>query len=160
DAARGRLLTLGAGLLAAGALIFTALNFRLSRRTLELFEQGQVTDRYTKAIEQLGSDKLDVRIGSIYALERISRDSAFDHPSVMDVLAAFIREHSQEPWPRSATGESEGDTPGRRPRPDVQAAVTVIGRRDPHRDQRPVDLARAVLGGADLRNVRLANALL
>jgi len=44
-------------------------------RTFELTEQGQVTDRYTKAIEQLGSDKLDVRIGGIYALERIARDS-------------------------------------------------------------------------------------
>jgi hypothetical protein len=30
-----------------------------------LTEQGQVTDRYTKAIEQLGSDKLDGRIGGI-----------------------------------------------------------------------------------------------
>ena len=46
DAARGRLLTLLAGLFAAGALAFTALNFRLSRRTFELTEQGQVTDRY------------------------------------------------------------------------------------------------------------------
>ena len=66
DNARGRLLTLGAGLFAAGALIFTALNFNLlrrnseqadqwQRRTYELTEQGQVTDRYTKAIEQLGS---------------------------------------------------------------------------------------------------------
>ena len=62
DAARGRLLTLGAGLLATGALLFTARNFTLSRRTFELTEQGQVTDRYTKAIEQLGSDKLDVRV--------------------------------------------------------------------------------------------------
>ena len=68
DNARGRLLTLGAGLLAAGALIFTGRNFLLSR-------EGQVTDRYTKAIEQLGSDKLDVRIGGIYALERIAHDS-------------------------------------------------------------------------------------
>src|SRR5580693_394103 len=92
DAARGRLLTLGAGLFAAGALLFTARNFTLSR-------EGQVTDRYTKAIEQLGSDKLDVRIGSIYALERVARDSAKDHPTVMEVLAAFIREHSLEPWP-------------------------------------------------------------
>jgi hypothetical protein len=75
DAARGRLLTLGAGLLAAGALLFTARSFTLSRRTFELTEQGQVTDRYTKAIEQLGSDKLDVRIGGIYALERIVWDS-------------------------------------------------------------------------------------
>ncbi len=44
DNARGRLLTLGAGLLAAGALLFTARTFALSR-------EGQVTDRYTKAIE-------------------------------------------------------------------------------------------------------------
>ena len=68
DNARGRLLTLGAGLFAAGALVFTARNFTLSR-------EGQVTDRYTRAIEQLGSDKLDVRIGGIYALERVARDS-------------------------------------------------------------------------------------
>jgi len=40
------LLTLGAGLFAAGALLFTARNFTLSR-------EAQVTDRYTKAIEQL-----------------------------------------------------------------------------------------------------------
>jgi hypothetical protein len=70
--ARDRLLTLGAGLFAAGALIFTALNFvpsqrtvDLSRRTFELTEQGQVTDRYTKAVEQLGSDKLDREDGVV-----------------------------------------------------------------------------------------------
>ena len=83
DNARGRLLTLGPA---------------CSRRArYELTEQGQVTDRYTKAIEQLGSDKLDVRVGGIYALERIARDSKTDHPTVMEVLAAFIREHSREP---------------------------------------------------------------
>lgn len=74
DNARGRLLTLGAGLFAAGALWFTARSFTLSR-------EGQVTDRYTKAITQLGSKKLDVRIGGIYPLERIARDSARDHPT-------------------------------------------------------------------------------
>jgi hypothetical protein len=87
DAARGRLLTLGAGLFAAGVLVYTARNFRLSR-------EAQVTDRYTKAITQLGDDKPDVRIGGIYALERVARDSRRDHPAVMEVLAAFIREHS------------------------------------------------------------------
>ena len=148
DNARGRLLTLGAGLFAAGALVFTALNFNLlrrnseqadqwQRRTHELTEQGQVTDRYTKAIEQLGSDKLDVRIGGIYALERIARDSARDHPTVMEVLTAFIREHSQEKWPPSGTG---GQNRERSTRPDVQAALTVVGRRDAKRDTRPLDL--------------------
>src|SRR6266568_4075356 len=130
DAARGRLLTLAAGLFAAGALVFTTLNFNLSRRTFELTEQGQVTDRFTKAIEQLGSDKLDVRIGGIYALERIARDSAKDHPTVMEVLTAFIREHSREPWPPSNADQSVQE---RLTRPDVQAALTVIGRRGAER---------------------------
>jgi len=104
DAARGRLLTLGAGLFAAGALIFTARNSlfaqrtaQATQRTVQLTEQGQVTDRYTKAIEQLGSDKLDVRIGGIYALELVALDSPRDHPNVMEVLAAFIRGHSSRP---------------------------------------------------------------
>ena len=155
DAARGRLLTLGAGLLAAAALLFTARNFALSRHTFELTEQGQVTDRYTKAIEQLGSDKLDVRIGGIYALERIARDSPRDHPTVMEVLTAFIREHSREPWP-----PPDADNPDqlRRTRPDVQAAVTVAGRRDVKRDILPIDLTGADLTGADLTGADLTGA--
>jgi hypothetical protein len=93
DAARGRLLTFGAGVFAAGALIFTARNFTLTR-------VGQVTDRYTKAIEQLGSDKRDVRVGGIYALERI--ETPRRSPTVMEVPAAFVRVHSRERWLRRA----------------------------------------------------------
>jgi len=148
DNARGRLLTLAAGVFAAGALAFTARNFTLSRRTLDVTEQGQVTDRYTKAIEQLGSDKLDVRIGGIYALERVARDSPRDHPTVMEVLAAFIRVHSHEQWPPPEHGNDA--IPLRTTRPDVQAAVTVIGRRDSNSDRRRIDLTRADLSRADL----------
>jgi len=149
DNARGRLLTLGAGLLAAGALWFTA-------RNVSLYREGQVTDRYTKAIEQLGSDKLDVRIGGIYALERIARDSARDHPTVMEVLTAFIREHSREqPSPDPGGPEQERST-----RPDVQAALTVIGRRDARRDIRLIDLTGADLTAAVLTRVDLTGAVL
>ena len=168
DAARGRLLTLAAGLFVAGALVFTALNFNLSR-------EGQVTDRYTKAIEQLGSKKLDVRIGGIYALERVARDSAQDHPTVMEVLSAFIREHSHEPWPPPAVDEPgrygvvrgigavlkrspKPDVPEGATRPDVQAAVTVIGRRNARHDRQPVDLAGADLTHADLADADLTRA--
>jgi Pentapeptide repeats (8 copies) len=145
DNARGRLLALGAGLFAAGALIFTARNFALSR-------EGHVTDRYTKAIEQLGSDKLAVRIGGIYALERVARDSAKDHPTVMEVLAAFIREPpppdlADSPVRPSASGELA------RLRPDVQAAVTVIGRRISRNDRDRINLH-----GADLAHVNLPGA--
>jgi hypothetical protein len=173
DAARGRLLTLGAGIFAAGALIYTARNFTLSRRTFELTEQGQVTDRYTKAIEQLGSDKLDVRIGGIYALERIARDSARDQRVVMEVLAAFIRERSRKRLTPSAN-EPGFDAPSNQVDPDVQAALTVIGRRNPDHDpedvriqtpaggllERPygVNLIGVYLAKADLINAYLVNA--
>jgi Pentapeptide repeats (8 copies) len=150
DNARGRLLTLGAGLFAAGALVFTARNFTLSR-------EGQVTDRYTKAIGQLGSDKLDVRIGGIYALERIARDSKRDHPTVMEALTAFIREHSHEQWPVPDPGTHLA--PPRTTRPDVQAALTVVGNRDPKRDIRRVDLSRADLSGANLAGARLGGLI-
>ena len=148
DAARGRLVAFGVGLFAAGALIYTARNFSLAR-------QGQVTDRYTKAIEQLGSDKgLDVQIGGIYALERIARDSPRDHPTIMEVLAAFIRDHSSEQWPPAEPG-GEG-TPERLTRPDVQAAVRVVARRDAQRDILPIDFTRADLTRADLTRATLA----
>ena len=157
DAARGRLLTFGAGLFALGALVYTARNFTLSR-------EGQVTDRYTKAIEQLGSEELDVRIGGIYALERVARDSARDHPTVMEVLAAFVREHSREQWPPPAD-EPGADAPERTTRPDVQAAITVIGRRNPRHDRQPVNLVGAnltdaVLTGAELSGADLTGAIL
>jgi hypothetical protein len=149
DNARGRLLTLGAGLFAAGALVFTVRNFTLSR-------EGQVTDRFTKAIEQLGSDKLDVRIGGIYALERIARDSAKDFPTVMVVLNVFIREHSHDQWPLP---EHKGDpAPSRRTRPDVQAALRVIGHRDPTGDIRVFDLTSAILIHANLDGLNLTSS--
>ena len=72
DTARGRVLALGAGLLATGALLLTERRFALSRN-------GRVTDRYATAREQLGSEKVDVRIGGIHALEQIARDSPIDH---------------------------------------------------------------------------------
>jgi hypothetical protein len=157
---RGRLLTLGAGLIATCALLFTARNFTLSR-------EGRVTDRYTRAVTQLGDEKLDVRISGIYALERIARDSETDHPTVMEVLTAFIREHSQEPYGhRQRPGSDnvvlpsgwlrrrlvwwayrwltpEGRDQKRTTRPDVEAAITVVGRRDSKRDIRRINLRGA-----------------
>jgi len=151
--ARGGLLTLAAGLVASAALVFTARNLALSRRAFELTAQGQVTDRYTKAIEQLGSNKIDIRIGGIYALERIAGDSARDHPTVMEVLAAFIREHSRESSPLP-TAEN-GVTADWLARADVQAAIAVIGRRDTDRDVRQVNLAFANLARAELLKANL-----
>ena len=144
------MLALGAGLLATGALVFTARSLARSRA-------GQVTGRYAQALEQLGCAEQDGRIGGIRALEHVARDSPRRHPAVMEVLAAFIRERSRQHWPPPDPG---GQARERSPRPDVQAAITVVGRRLAERDLRPVDLAGSDLTGADLTGADLTGALL
>jgi len=57
--------------------------------------QRRITESFSKAIEQLGSDKLEVRLGGIYALERISQESPRDYWTVMENLTAFVRERTQ-----------------------------------------------------------------
>jgi hypothetical protein len=152
DTMRGYLIQVGAGVIAAGALLYTALNFQLSR-------EGHVTDRYTKAIEQLGSDRLDVRLGAIYALERIMIDSARDHPTIVEVLAAFVREHASAAAPSTDPGSSAQAEERPRPATDTQAALTVLGRRPAGRTERgPVNLADANLTGANLTGASLIGA--
>ena len=50
-----------------GAVLFIGLYFTL--RNLQLTQDRQIIEHYTRAVEQLGSDKLEVRLGAIYALE-------------------------------------------------------------------------------------------
>jgi hypothetical protein len=74
---------------AVGGLAYTARSYGLSRA-------GQITDRYSKAIEQLGAASLDVRMGGIYALEQLATDSdrKRDMDTIVEVLSAFVRVHS------------------------------------------------------------------
>src|SRR4051794_32743669 len=104
--ARTAVLGILAGTIAGVGAVFTGLAYRLNRDSLEhnretaarshaLDQARQITERFTRAIDQLGeSEKLDVRLGGIYALERIARDSADDHPQVIEVLTAYVREHA------------------------------------------------------------------
>jgi Pentapeptide repeats (8 copies) len=130
-----------------GTVAVAYMGFRFSRRTLDATCERQIVDGYIKAIKQLGSKKHDVRIGGIYALERIARDSARDHPTVMEVLTAFVREHSRISLRQS---RADGAEPEQSPRPDIQAALTAVGRRDSKHDIRPIDLSGAELTDAKL----------
>ena len=62
---------------------------------MQLNREGQITERFTHAIDQLGNTGVDVRLGGIYALERIANDSPRDRETIFEVLAAFIRERSR-----------------------------------------------------------------
>ena len=66
----------------------------LAWRNSQLTEDKNVTERFSKAVEMLADEKLEVRLGGIYSLERIAKDSKEDHPVILEVLTAFIRERS------------------------------------------------------------------
>src|SRR6266498_3922187 len=63
------------GLFLISGVVATWRQVQLTRHQLDLLREGQITERFTRAIEQLGSDNLDVRLGGIYALERIASSS-------------------------------------------------------------------------------------
>jgi hypothetical protein len=144
NAVRQTLLVAFAGIATTAGLAFTARTYLLSRR-------GQLTERYGRAITQLASDKLAERLGGVYALEHVLRESATDHETVVDVLAAFVRDR--------APGGAPAVDP-RAPASDVQAALTVLGRRPSRPESQRLNLANTCLAEADLNDARLARAAL
>ncbi|MEJ8670873.1 pentapeptide repeat-containing protein [Streptomyces sp. NBC_01017] len=119
------------------------------REQAEITREGQVTERYVEAIKLLSSGNLTQRLGGIYSLERIMWDSDKDRSTAVEVLAAFIRE-------RAAIRDSDESGNGKNPEEDVQAALTVLGRRPIHEENTDfIDLRRT-----DLRGANLADAVL
>jgi hypothetical protein len=101
DAALGRartaLLALLAGTIAVVGALYTARAFALNRR-------GQITERFSRAIEHLADERTAVRLGGIYAFERIAHESADEHGPTLEVLTAYVRQNSAWPTP-AAPGE-------------------------------------------------------
>jgi len=80
------------------AVLLAGFYFTLDK--LRVTVERHMTDRFTQAIDQLGNDKLEIRLGGIYALERMAATSEKDHWKIMEVLTAYVREHA----PRRAAG--------------------------------------------------------
>jgi uncharacterized protein YjbI with pentapeptide repeats len=161
-----------------GAFFLFGLYFTWSN--LVVTQEKNLTDLYTKAVEQLGSDRLEVRLGGIYALERIARGSEKDQSTIMEVLTAYIRDNApwppedyslakkKRPWtkpkekeailPKKGKTEDEYKEFSIKPDPDIQAVLTVIGRRsriNTQEESQRLDLSETDLRGADLREAHL-----
>jgi uncharacterized protein YjbI with pentapeptide repeats len=156
-------------------LYFTARTLRISQETLRVTQEGQITERFTQAIEHLGDhDHLMIRLGGIYALARIARDSDRDHWPIMEVLTAYVRANA--PWPpkqaqQPADGPGlEGQSPEihthapstaedlmrQRTPIDIQAILTIIGQ--PTRSSNREEMNRLDLRNTDLRFADLHEA--
>ena len=64
---------------------------RIAGVTERDLEERRVTELYTKAVEQLGSDKAPVRLGGLYALERLGQDNPRQRQTIVNVLCAYLR---------------------------------------------------------------------
>jgi hypothetical protein len=138
-----------------GAFILGGLFF--TWQSLNISKEGQITERFTRAIEQLGDDELQIRLGGIYALERIAKDSKRDHWPIMEILTTYIR--IRAPWPAENREEKESLREKKTPPPDIQAILTVIGRRThTSKEEKVLMLSNTDLRGAFLRDAFLYKA--
>jgi uncharacterized protein YjbI with pentapeptide repeats len=122
------------------ALLLTAYvgyrNFRIGEQNLKVAEDNlkvtqdkQVTERFSKAIEHLGSDKIDIRLGGIYILEQIAIDSPEKyHWNMVEILSAVIREKSPH------IVDIRKDNKVIPPKVDIKAIAFVLSRRNVERD--------------------------
>ncbi|CAI7976213.1 conserved hypothetical protein [Frankia sp. Hr75.2] len=166
-ALQGGLLTAAAALTAvAGGLIALDETRRANRDT-------HVRELYVEAVKLLNDAELGIRLAGIYALERIARDSIADQRTVVEVLAAFVRQrthHQATPTPslrRPPPGRrwtqpspGTGDDAPMRLTIDIQAALTVLGRLPRRRGVSRADLSGLSLINAELVKADLAGAQL
>jgi Pentapeptide repeats (8 copies) len=162
---------LTAGVAGAGVIFFTWRGQRLTReaqgvtqkntqKQLEQARLGQITERFTRAIDQLGATEegkknLEVRLGGIYSLERTAHDDQDYHRPIMEVLATYVRRHAA----RKPGKESKDNAAT--PEPDIQAILEVIGRRSkPHRINEEVEYGTIELNNTDLQGANLKGAYL
>jgi hypothetical protein len=149
-----------------------------TRRQLAIAQEGQLAERFSRAIEHLGSsqENLDVRLGGIFALEWIATSSPRQRRTVASILTAYVRRHAA--WTAGPAQRARISGPPPTPladlprlearAPDIQAALTVLGRLvSPTEDMAEVvdrlqlfdtDLRGAFLVGANLQAVLLGGA--
>lgn len=143
----------------------------LTLQSLQNAERRQIEDRYSKALEQLGSEKIEARLGAIYSLGKIAADSvslnagmakAPDQPGeidrkpaskdfhweIMQTLASYIRGNA----PRT----SKKTRPSSEMPTDIQAALNVLAWRGRYfQTGTDGETQRLDLHGADLRGLLL-----
>jgi hypothetical protein len=142
--ARKTLAQIIGGVLVLAGLYYTNENIEIARNAAdqthkaatessELMRQGQLTDRFSKAVEQLGKEDsagknsyLPTRLGGIYALERIAKESKEDHWPIVELLIQYLYAHDsiqQNRVAHDARKEIQDLSP------EGQAILTALGRR-------------------------------
>jgi predicted DNA binding CopG/RHH family protein len=138
-----------------------ATDAETTKQNYQALVDKNTADRFSRAVEMLGDKKqITVRLGGIYSLERIAKDSPEDyHWIVMELLTAFVRENA--PFPFCCNSEQLAEAKKAFSKPvekDIQAILTVLGRRG-NRELEPfsLNLTKTCLRGANFRDTDLTD---
>ena len=148
--------------------MFVLVGLYFAWKRIEVSREDQITERFTRAIEQLGNEDMAFRLGGIYALERLAKDSEKDHGTIMEVLTAYVREKAprQDQKPVEEGENVAGYSDKKQDlelTTDIQASLTVIGRRTPEfaeKEDFQLNLSNTDLNKAILNRVDLSGAIL
>ena len=151
------------GLLIGGfiAILLAVWRSIVAERQADTAQQSLLNERYQKGAEMLGNDILSVRLGGIYALERLAAENPDHyHIQVMKLFCAFVVQASQE----RCEGALKGPGSLARTQMDTQAIMDAIrnrkkvGIRLERTNEMRLKLGSACLGWLDLRNADLTGA--
>ena len=132
-------------------------NSKIAYKNTEIADRNSFTDTFTKAIEQLGATtaenkpNIEVRLGAIYALEKLSKVNSDYYQPIIDILCSYVRQHA--PYQQESEQIGSGQT-----RIDVQTVLTVIGRRGLIDNEPRLNLASVYLRGINLKDANLHEA--
>ena len=127
-------------------------------------QRGLLNERYQKGAGMLGSDVLSVRLGGIYALQRLAEEHPTEyHLQIMRLMCTFVRYPTED---QSFLDKQSTDEPTPLIRPDIDAAMAAFVNRDEQRldieseAHFTVDLQTAKLRGAHYAHANLSRARL
>jgi len=152
--------TLVIGIGGAVALLLTARRQRYTELALVHTDRDaterRITELYTKAADQLGSDQAPVRLAGLYALERLAHSAVEHRQSIVDVICAYLRMPYTPPPPRSY--RSPGPARRRRVRPlsDRPAYATPTSPGSRHEQAEQERQVRLTAQNLLSRNLRVA----
>ena len=137
------------------AILLAMWRSRVSERQAETARQSLMNERYQRGAEMLGSEVLSVRLGGIYALQRL----AVEHPNqyhiqIMRLFCAFVRLPTKDQSLEVGQAAIEPALLGIRQ--DVEAIMEAIG----SRAQSRIDIERKEDFRLDLRGANLHEAQL
>jgi energy-coupling factor transporter transmembrane protein EcfT len=121
----------------------------IANEQARIAERGQFTDRFSRAVDNMASEHMAIRVGGIYALFQLAEEAeGADHSSLMEMLCAFVRSAP------TITASSDGHF-----REDVQDILDWLFNTDFTHSRHAaynIDISGANLSGADLSEAKLA----